>query len=69
MQDKNSWVSRAKKFLIAAGTFLVIGANAWAEGPDWLYPLAAGASAALVYVIGNAPKYADPRHKGEHVAR
>lgn len=58
----NSWVSRARKFLIALGTFLVVGANAWAEGPDWLYPIAAGVGAALVYKVGNAPKFVDPRH-------
>lgn len=57
----NSWVARARKFLIASGTFLVVGTNAWAEGPDWLYPVAAGIGAALVYVVGNAPKFVDPR--------
>jgi hypothetical protein len=57
----NSWVARARKFLIAAGTFLVVGTNAWAEGPEWLYPVAAGVGAVLVYVVGNAPKFTDPR--------
>lgn len=65
---KNPWVQRARKFLVGVGTFVVVGANAWVDGPDWLYPLAAGIGAVLVYVVGNAPEYTDPR-KGEHVAR
>lgn len=60
-QTLNPWMSRARKFLVGVGTFVVIGANGWAEGPDWLYPLAAGIGAVLVYVVGNAPKYNDPR--------
>lgn len=65
----NSWVARAKKFLIAAGTFLVVGANAWAEGPDWLYPVAAGAGAVLVYVVGNAPEFSDPRKRSVEITK
>lgn len=58
---KNLWVSHARKFLISAGTFIVIGTNAWQDGPEWLYPVAAGIGAVLVYVVGNAPKFVDPR--------
>jgi len=68
MNVKNPWLSRARKFLIAAAVAAVEIANVWAGGPDWLYAAAPVLGAMLVYAVGNAPEYADPR-KGEHVAR
>lgn len=59
--EKNPWLSRAKKFLIAVLITVVEIANVWVDGPDWLYPAAAGAGAILLYFVKNAPKYQDPR--------
>lgn len=58
---KNNWFARYKKFLIAGGSALVEVANVWAGGPSWLYVAAPAVAAGLVAVVGNAPKYKDPR--------
>lgn len=59
--EKNPWLSRARKFLIALAVAVVEVANLWANGPDWLYAVAPVLGAALVYLVGNAPEYSDPR--------
>lgn len=55
--EKNNWFARFKKFLIAALAGIVAIANATADGPSWIYPAAGIASAILVAITGNAPKY------------
>lgn len=58
---KNPWVARAKKFLIAVAITIVEVANAWAGGPEWLYPAAAAVGTLILYRVPNAPTYKDPR--------
>lgn len=59
--EKNPWLSRARKAIIAALTVVVEIANVYANGPEWLYVAAPAAATVLVYLVGNAPKYKDPR--------
>lgn len=59
----NPWTARARKFLVTAATAVVILGNTWADGPEWLSPVAAGLGALLMYWVPNAPKYVDPRPK------
>jgi hypothetical protein len=53
----NPWLARARKALVATGVALVEIANVWAGGPEWLYAVAPGVGAVLVYLTPNAPKY------------
>jgi hypothetical protein len=57
----NPWPQRARKVLIAGAVAVVEIGNAWANGPEWVYGVAAAVAAVLVYVVPNAPKYVDPR--------
>lgn len=59
--EKNPWLSRAKKFLIALAAAAVEIGNVWVGGPDWIHPVAAVAAAVLLYTVPNAPTYRDPR--------
>lgn len=59
--EKNNWFARYKKFLIVAATAVVEVANVWSDGPEALYVAAPVAAAILVAIVGNAPKYKDPR--------
>lgn len=59
--NRNPWIPRVRKFLIAAGVAVVTLANSTIDGPDWLYGLATVIGAGLVYWVGNAPEFKDPR--------
>lgn len=59
----NPWAARAAKFLVMLCTAVVILATAWADGPTWLYPVAASVGAVIGYWVPNAPKYSDPRQR------
>jgi len=61
--EKNPWLARARKFLIASAVALVEIANVWVGGPEWLYAVAPVVGAGLVYAVGNAPEYTDPRKR------
>lgn len=56
-RQENPWPARARKFLVAVAIALVEIANAWADGPAWLYTAAGIVGAVLVYAVPNAPKY------------
>lgn len=59
--QKNPWLSRARKFIVASGVAVVEIATVWANGPEWLYVVAPVIGAGLVYYVENAPKFVDPR--------
>lgn len=59
--EKNLWLHRARKALVAGAVALVEIANAWSGGPEWLYVAAGAVGAVLVYSVKNSPKYRDPR--------